>query len=65
MSKKKKIRDLREVWPERLARVRRSQARTDTTGMTRPLRDPDEREFFASRGELGPFREVDLRDLRR
>ena len=63
--KKKKIEDLREVWPERLARVRRSQARTDTTGMTRRPRDPDERAFLAARGWLGRFREAPLRDLRR
>jgi hypothetical protein len=47
--------DLRQLWPERLARVRASQARTDTSGMTRPPRDPDEREFLESRGQLGPF----------
>ena len=50
MSEKKRIEDLRAVWPERLARVRRSQARTDTTGMTRRPRDPDERESLAARG---------------
>lgn len=49
--------DLKLAWPERLARVRRSQARTDVTGMTRPPRDPDERAFLAARGLLGPFAE--------
>ncbi len=42
---------------ERLARVRRSQARADVTGMTRPPRDADERAFLAARGRLGPFGE--------
>ena len=62
---RKKTEDLRKVWPDRLARVQRSQARTDTTGMTRRLRDPDERAFLDARGWLGRFREAPLRDLRR
>jgi hypothetical protein len=45
-------------WRERLARVRRSQARVDITGMTRPPRDPDERAFLAERGLLGRFAEA-------
>jgi hypothetical protein len=49
--------DISLRWEERLARVRRSQARTDVTGMTRPPRDPDERAFLAARGLLGPFAE--------
>lgn len=49
------------VWAERLARVQRSQARTDVTGMTRPPRDPDERAFLAARGQLGPFAEAPVR----
>jgi hypothetical protein len=52
------IPDIAAKWAARLARVRQSQARTDTTGMTRPPRDPDEREFLSARGGLGPFREV-------
>lgn len=44
-------------WSERLARVRRSQARAAVAGMTRPPRDPDERAFLAARGGLGPFAE--------
>lgn len=51
--------DQRAVWSERLARVRRSQARTNVTGMTRPPRDPDERRFLEERGLLGPFEEAD------
>lgn len=51
------IPDLSEKWPERWERVRRSQARTDTTGMTRPPRDPDERRFLRRTGQEGPFRE--------
>lgn len=49
--------DLRQVWPERLARVRASQGPTDTSGMTRVPRDPDERTFLEARGHVGPFRE--------
>lgn len=51
--------DQREVWPERLKRVRRSQSRTDVRGMTRPPRDLDERRFLAERDLLGPFEEAD------
>jgi hypothetical protein len=54
----KDLPDASEEWPERLERVRRSQARTDPRGMTRPPRDPEERDFLAQRGGLGPFREV-------
>ncbi len=53
--------DLSEKWPIRLARIRRSQARTDTRGMTRPARDPDEREFLKRTGQEGPFVEADKR----
>lgn len=49
--------DLSETWAARLERVRRSQARTDTGGMTRPLRDPIEREFLEETEQLGPFLE--------
>jgi hypothetical protein len=52
------IPDLAARWIERLARVRRSQARTDTTGMTRPPRDPDDRAFLEARDGLGPFQEI-------
>ena len=49
--------DLRQVWPERLARVRASQARTITSGMTRPRRNASERAFLEARAQLGPFQE--------
>ncbi len=49
--------DQRSVWAERLARVRRSQARTDISGMRRPPRDSDGRAFLAERDQLGPFPE--------
>lgn len=52
------IRDIETVWRERAARVRRSQARTDVSGMTRPPRDEAKREFLASRNQLGPFVEA-------
>jgi hypothetical protein len=50
--------DLSQKWPERLARVRRSQARMDLSGMTRPPRDPEERAFLERTGQAGPFREA-------
>lgn len=52
------VRDVTNIeltWDERLARVKRSQMRADTTGMTRPRRDPDERAFLELTGQLGPF----------
>lgn len=49
--------DQKDVWPERLRRVKQSQGRTDITGMRRPPRDPDERAFLEERGLLGPFPE--------
>jgi hypothetical protein len=52
-----KLPDQRELWPERLRRVRRSQERTDIRGMKRPPRDPEERAFLEERGSLGPFPE--------
>lgn len=51
------LRDVSEAWPERLAKVRASQARTDTSDMSRSPRDPAEREFLEKRGQMGPFRE--------
>ena len=53
------IEELRAVWATRYARVLEVLVRADTTGMTRPPRDPDERAFLAARGELGPFREAE------
>jgi hypothetical protein len=50
--------DLSEKWQIRLERIRRSQARTDTRGMTRPPRDPDERKFLERTGQEGPFVEA-------
>jgi hypothetical protein len=55
---KESLPDLREKWAERLERVRRSQARTDVRGMTRPSRDPVERAFLRRIGREGPFIEV-------
>jgi hypothetical protein len=51
----KDLPDLSDTWAARLERVRRSQARTNTSGMTRPPRDPVEREFLEETGQLGPF----------
>jgi hypothetical protein len=55
---KKLLPDLREKWADRLERVRRSQARTDVRGMTRPSRDPVKRAFLRRIGREGPFIEV-------
>jgi hypothetical protein len=49
--------DQRLVWPERLARVRRSRLRADLTGMFRPPRDPVERRFLQEHGLSGDFPE--------
>lgn len=51
--------DPSKKWPARFERVRRSQARTDPRGMTRPPRDPEERKFLEQTGQLGPFVEAD------
>lgn len=49
----------REMWARSRERTAELRARTDTTGMTRPPRDPDERAFLEERGLLGPFIEVE------
>jgi hypothetical protein len=51
------VTNIETVWAARAERVRQSQARTDVRGMTRPVRDADERAFLAASGQLGPFRE--------
>jgi hypothetical protein len=56
-SEPKNLPDQRRIWAERLARVRRSQARADVSGMRRPPRDRDERVFLSERDQLGPFPE--------
>lgn len=52
--------DLREMWERRRRIVREAKRNIDTTGMTRPRRDPDERAFLEERGLLGPFIETDI-----
>lgn len=52
---KKELQDLREKWPERLDRVLRIRQRIDPSGMTRPPRDPVERDFLERTGQLSPF----------
>lgn len=47
--------DLKKLWPARLARLLRVRARIDTTGMTRPSRDPVKRTFLEETGQAGPF----------
>jgi len=52
--------DPSRTWAIRLERIRRYRLRSDPTGMTRPPRDPDEREFLRRIGRLGPYVEVEL-----
>jgi hypothetical protein len=51
--------ELRAMWARRRAAAAETRARTDPTGMTRPPRDPDEREFLRGIGGEGPFVEVE------
>jgi hypothetical protein len=51
--------ELRAMWETRRLAVREAKRRIDTTGMTRPRRDPDERRFLEERGRTGPFIETD------
>jgi hypothetical protein len=51
-------RDLSEQWTLRIERIRRYRLRSDTTGMTRPPRDPDERAFLRETGREGPYVEA-------
>ena len=46
-------------WALRMERIRRYRERSDTTGMTRPPRDPEERRFLRETGREGPYVEVD------
>jgi hypothetical protein len=50
---------LRAMWTSREQAAAALRARTDPAGMTRPARDPDEREFLRELGAEGPFTEVD------
>ncbi|HEX2091698.1 MAG TPA: hypothetical protein VHG28_04815 [Longimicrobiaceae bacterium] len=51
---------LEEMWDRRARAVQKAIRNIDTTGMTRPRRDPDERAFLEERGMLGPFIETDI-----
>jgi hypothetical protein len=51
--------DPSEKWALRIERVRKYRKRSDTTGMTRPPGDPDERAFLRKTGQEGPYLEVD------
>ena len=52
------LRDLRCTWEKRRAAAQRILRLIDTRGMSRPARDPDEREWLNERGSI-PFREDD------
>lgn len=49
----------RAMWASRREAAAALRARTDPSGMTRPARDPDEREFLREQSAEGPFVEVD------
>jgi hypothetical protein len=51
-------RDPSTEWALRIERIRRYRQRSDPTGMTRPPRDPDEREFLRETGQEGPYVET-------
>jgi hypothetical protein len=51
--------DLREMWRRRRAAAEAVRRRIDTTGMTRPARSPEEREWLAERGLESVFIEVE------
>ena len=51
------IRVLQSIWAERAEAVERAKQSIDTTGMTRPPRDPAERAWLEARGLEGPFLE--------
>jgi hypothetical protein len=48
-------RDPSQQWAVRLERIRRYRERSNPAGMTRPPRDPDEREFLRETGQKGPY----------
>lgn len=50
---------LEKMWERRAKLVEEAKRGIDTTGMTRPRRDPDERRFLEERGRTGPFVETD------
>lgn len=50
--------ELRTMWDRNRLAVREAKRGIDTTGMTRPRRDPAERRFLEERGP-GPFTETD------
>lgn len=52
---------LEEMWDRGERAVQEAIRTIDTTGMTRPRRDPAERRFLEERGRLGPFTETDVR----
>jgi hypothetical protein len=51
--------DLRRTWRRRRALVEQVRRRIDPTGMTRPPRTEEERQWLAERGIRSPFIEVD------
>ena len=51
-------RDPSRHWAARLERVRRYRERSNPSGMTRPPRDPEEREFLRKTGREGPYVEA-------
>jgi hypothetical protein len=56
--------DLRKTWRRRRRAAERVRNRVRPSGMTRPRRSPEEREWLSERGLLGPFVEVESDDDR-
>ncbi|HLL47144.1 MAG TPA: hypothetical protein VK399_10545 [Longimicrobiaceae bacterium] len=52
--------ELEAMWERRSKLVEEAKRNINTTGMTRPRRDPAERKFLEERGRLGPFIETDI-----
>ncbi len=52
--------ELEAMWERRSKLVEEAKRNIDTTGMTRPRRDPAKRAFLEERGTLGPFIETDI-----
>lgn len=54
--------ELRSLWRRRRRAADRVRKRIDPTGMTRPARSPEEREWLRERGEADVFIEVERAD---
>jgi hypothetical protein len=55
-------RDPSQQWAIRLERIRRYRECSNPNGMTRPPRDPDDREFLRETGQEGLYVETPVDD---